>query len=119
MQMGFAIQGRSLRKGRNQVQGQVSSQRLFLEGRHRLQRGFLTCGLTYLHQGFVDHYSGAGFRARVDGRHDGLPPWGFGGRDIHGAAKGVRRARGRREGLSFADITVWIEAVIKTVVPMI
>ncbi|XP_073117613.1 uncharacterized protein [Elaeis guineensis] len=119
LQMGLQSQGRAFRAGRYQIQGEVSSQGILPEERHRLQRGLLSHRQTYFHQSVAEHCSSSGFRAGADGCQDGIPPWVFGGEDLHGAAIRFQGSRIRGKDLFVAEVDVRAEAVTEAMVQAI
>ena len=116
LQMGLQSQGRAFRVGRYQIQGEVSGQGILPEGKHRLQQGLLSRRQTYFHQSVAEHCRSLGFRAGADGCQDGVPPWAFGGEDLHGAATRFQRSRIRGKGLFVVEVAVRAEAVTEAMV---
>ena len=116
LQMGLQSQGRAFTAGRYQIQGEVCGQGILLEGRHRLQRGLLSHRQTYFHQSVAEHCSSSEFRAGADGCQDSIPPWAFGGEDLHGATTRFQGSRIRGKGLFAAEVVVRAEAVAEAMV---
>ena len=116
LQMGLQSQGRTFRAGRYQIQGEVSGQGILPKGRHRLQRDLFSHRQTYFHQSVAEHCSSSRFRVGADGCQDGVPPWAFGGEDLHGAATQFQGSRIRGEGLFVVEVAVQAEAVTEAMV---
>ena len=116
LQMSLQAQGRAFRAGRYQIQGEVSGQGILPEGRHRLQQGLLSHRQTYFHQSVAEHCSSSGFRAGADRCQDGVPPWVFGGEDLHGVATRFQGSKIRGKGLFIAEVAVRAEAVAEAMV---
>ena len=119
LQMGLQSQGRAFRAGRYQIQGEVSGQGILPEGRYRLQRGLLSHRQTYFYQSVAEYCSSSGFRAGVDGCQDGVPPWVFGGEDLHGAATRFQGSRIKGKGLFVAEVAVRAEVVTEAMVQVV
>ena len=119
LQMDLQSQERAFRAGRYQIQGEVSGQEILPEGRHRLQQGLLSRHQTYFHQSVAEHCSSSEFKAGVDGCQDGVPPWVFGGEDLHGVATRFQGSRITGKDLFVAEVTVRAEAVAEAMVQTI